>query len=85
MKHNKEKLHAICNYLRERFGYEWYFVNASQSNPNTIKINDINVLISVTDKEFIVSNNIGDDTIARRFLSPTQVINYIITRKYEVR
>lgn len=85
MIHNKQKLHAIGNYLKERFGYEWYFVNTSLSNTSTININDISVLIRVTDKDFIVSNTIGNDTIARRFTSPMQVVNYIITRKYEVK
>lgn len=86
MIHNKQKLHAIGNYLRERFGYEWHFVNALSSNPDTIMIDGVDVMIKFDrDDNLIVSHIIGDNTIARRFQSPMQVIDYIITRKFEVK
>lgn len=85
MIHNKQKLHAIGNYLRERFGYEWHFMDANSPEPSVIKIEGPDVLVRVTNKDFIVSSNVDDNTIARRLLSPMQVVNYIITRKYEVK
>lgn len=86
MIHNKQKLHAIGNYLRERFGYEWHFVNALSSNPDTIMIDGVDVMIKFDrDDNLIASCIIGDNTIARRFQTPMQVIDYIITRKFEVR
>ena len=86
MIHNKQKLHAIGNYLRERFGYEWHFVNALSSNPDTIMIDGVDVTIKFDrNNNLIASHIIEDNTIARRFQTPMQVIDYIITRKFEVR
>lgn len=87
MRSNKEKLHAIGNYLKERFGYEWSFQDASSSKPSIIYIEDIDVTIrfSEIDDTLLVSAKCKEDTVATRLQSPMQVINYIITRKYEVR
>ena len=88
MIHNKEKLHAIGNYLQERFGLEWRFVDAHSSNPDTIIFDDICVMGKFSDERnkwwaFKETSTGG----TRGFLcdSPMQVINGIITRKYEVK
>lgn len=85
MIHNKEKLHAIGNYLKERFGYEWHF-NLS-SKPDTIIFDDIEVKVKFSDEHgrWWVFKEHGDGTRGVLCDSPMQVINDIITRKYEVK
>jgi len=83
---NKEKMHAIGNYLRERFGYEWYFKDATSLNPNIISFSDIDIMVtfSYEQNRWLVFKEYGDGTKGTYCDTPMQVINHIITRKYEV-
>lgn len=85
MIHNKEKLHAIGNYLKERFGLEWSFKLSSK--PDTIVFDDIGVMVKFSDEhhKWLVFKEHGDGIRGVLCKSPMQVINDIITRKYEVK
>lgn len=86
MIHNKQKLHAIGNYLKERFGYEWHFIDALSSNPDTIIFDAINIMVKFSEEQsrWLVFKEYGDGTKGTYCDSPMQVVNHIITRKYEV-
>lgn len=81
----KEQLHAIGNYLLERFDYKWRFSDEESSFPITILIEDIDVYITYENKReaWLVYTKQGDGTKGKYLDSPLQVIFYILNRKYE--
>lgn len=81
MIHPKEQLHGIGNYLTERFGLSWYIV----SPENYLYFSDIDVRVYKRDYSFEVMSLSSSTYKAVLLSSPMQVINYIITRKYEVK
>lgn len=81
MMHPKEQLHGIGNYLTERFGLHWYIV----SPENYLYFSDIDVRVYKRDYSFEVMSLSSRTCKAVLLSSPMQVINYIITRKYEVK
>lgn len=85
MIHNKEKLHAIGNYLQERFGLKWSFKLSSK--PDTIVFEDIGVMVKFSEEhhKWWAFQEHGDGTRGVLRDTPMQIINAIITRKYEVK
>lgn len=83
MIHYKEKLHAIGNYLHDRFDFTWEFLDANVAHPDIILISEINVKVHyfAPTRKWVVTY----DNSYQKFDTPMQVINYIITRKYEVK
>lgn len=81
MIHPKEQLHGIGNYLTERFGLLWYVI----SSENCIYFSGIDVKVTKRSTSFEVSSMASNTCKAVLLSSPMQVINYIITRKYEVK
>ena len=81
MIHPKEQLHGIGNYLLERFGLKWYIV----SPEDYLCLSDIDVKIYRREYAFEVISLTSNTYKHVLLFSPMQVINYIITRKYEVK
>lgn len=84
----EDKLRFLANYLRDNFSYTYTLSAVSKDNIAT-KISFVEIPIIVEYYEdslsFTVTNNFYFETPSfHRFFSATQVIEYIITRKYEV-
>lgn len=79
----KEQLHAIGNYLQDRFDYKWSFADEADSFPITIVIEPINVFVTYDFKrqEFLVYTKQGDGKVGRYFQTPLACISHILTKK----
>jgi hypothetical protein len=84
----EDKLKFLADYLKDNFSYNYDILQTSIDNLVTkISLTDIDVLIEYDYEElqsFIVTT-VADPTLIfdNKFFSATQVIDYIITRKYE--
>lgn len=85
MRTNKEKLHAIGNYLLDRYGFRCYFKDEDSAHPSILFVEDLDIDISFspTFEQFEVKKDLHYGYTIQYFDTPLQVCHYIITRKFE--